>query len=300
MRVVIITGTAPHHQYLCAELVKACTVVGIIHPAASRPGPVHSIQQAFRRAKRHGWSTVLLQLAGKLLPEPDFRGLDFTAGIDAYKGIPSTLIHADCDIQSTETQALLRSLRPDVMVCLGGPLYPKALIDASPLTLNFHSGISPLYNGTASIPFAFAHGHPHLCGGTLMVMNTKVDGGGILGHYLPEIRSGDSPGTLFEKTVLGAVTMYKRILAHLESPGSSLQQVLQSRPLFYTRGFEFGLPQKTAIARHLRTDIGKQYERAETVAEYWREPTSAAAQQAYYGTLERLLFKSTGSSDHEP
>ena len=105
------------------------------------------------------------------------------------------------DVNSAATIEHLRSLQPDVVVCLGGPIYREALIEAVPLMVNFHSGISPLYNGTSTIAFAFANGHPHLCGGTLMLMSTAVDGGDILAHYLPSIEPDDDPASLFAKTV---------------------------------------------------------------------------------------------------
>ena len=36
-----------------------------------------------------------------------------------------------------------------------------------------------------TISFAFANGHISLCGGTLMIINEKVDGGHILAHLPP-------------------------------------------------------------------------------------------------------------------
>ena len=59
--------------------------------------------------------------------------------------------------------------------------------------LNFHSGVSPLYNGSATILFAFANGHVHLCGGTLMTMSPVVDGGDVLAHFLPAIEAETHP-----------------------------------------------------------------------------------------------------------
>jgi hypothetical protein len=300
MRVVIITGRAPHHKHLCAELMKVCPVAGIIHPAEPRPRATLRIRRLIRQSKSNGWAPVMLHLLGKITagtkarkPGGQIWPVDFSAGVVAYNRIPRSLIHAGCDVRQPGSADLLRSLQPDLSLFLGGPVYPKAFIEASPLSLNFHSGISPIYNGTASIKFAFANGHPHLCGGTLMVMGAEIDGGGILGHYLPAVQSGDSPDSLFQKTVHGAAPMYARLLEHWQAGHSQMQQIQQATPLFYTRDFDFDWHHSQMIAKNLRNDLPARHEREETLVEYWREPTEGAAHNLYRATLDRLLWETT-------
>jgi methionyl-tRNA formyltransferase len=297
MRVVIVTGRAPHHKHLCAELMKVCQVAGIIHPAEPRPRATRRLQGLIRQVKSKGWPVVALHVLGKITARAKVNkhgGLvqtgDFSEGVAVYNRIPLSLIHSGCDVRQPATADLLRSLQPNLCLFLGGPVYPKAFIEASPLSLNFHSGISPLYNGTASIKFAFANGHPHLTGGTLMVMATEIDGGGILGHYLPQVQSGDSPDSLFDKTVRGAAVMYARLLAHLQAGKSLWPQIQQAPPLFYTRDFDFNWHHDQMIARNLRNDLPARYARGETLVEYWREPTEVAAHNLYRATLDRLLW----------
>ena len=222
--------------------------------------------------------------------DPPFQVPNFDAAVKEYDDLPAPLIHPSCDVESPEAYALLRALRPDVTVCLGGPVYPQAFIDCSPLTLNFHSGIAPLYNGSASIQFAFAHGHPHLCGGTLMVMNAGVDNGRMLGHYLPAIHPGDTPDTLFRKTVYGAVVTYHRLLESLTAESRRLPAIPQPKPLFYTRGVELGWHHEIMIARNCRRGLAAQFARAEAVVEYWRADKPLAAQALYQETLNSLLW----------
>jgi folate-dependent phosphoribosylglycinamide formyltransferase PurN len=300
MRVVIVTGTRAHHKYLCAKLSAAFDVVAIIHPAKSKSDTDGFLRRLRKQRTSHGWPTVLMYVFGKI----GFRGATredssmisrsaFAKGVEEYDRLPRAIVRPQFDIHGTQAAASLRALQPDVTICLGGPVYPGSFIDASPLTLNFHSGISPLYNGTASIHFAFANGHPHLCGGTLMMMNNTVDGGGILGHYLPEIRADDSPGSLFDKTVWGAAEMYARVLQRLQENAGQLPAVAQPRPLFYTRSFEFGWYQKAMIARYRRATLAAKYQRPEMVAEYWRESSEAAAREACRTTLDRLIWGTT-------
>lgn len=301
MRVVVITGTAPHHRQLCTTLYRTGMVVGIIHPEEIQLSLTRRFQREIRLARKYGLPHALLRVFGRmhsLLPAKDCTVAAQPAELTAYDRIPRSIIHIGCNVRSAVTVNLLRSLRPDVTVCLGGPVYPKALIEASPLILNFHSGISPLYNGTASIRFAFANGHPHLCGGTLMAMGTSVDGGGILGHYLPEIRAGDSSTDLFARTVQGACVMYERILNHLAKGHSILGSIAQPPPLFYYRGFEYGWTQEIMLRRHLREDLCARHIRSEILAEYWREPTRETMHEAYRATLDRLLWRSAEIGNH--
>jgi hypothetical protein len=303
MRVVIVTGRSPHQKNLCVKLARSQEVVGIIRPEDEPRGPGVSFRKLVRQMRKDGVALVLLH-ALKGLPAGG-RGLapnggpaasdvpDFNASVGEYTSLSASLFH-DCNVKSPDAVSSLKSLRPDVTICLGGPVYPKEFIKASPLMLNFHSGLSPVYNGSASIQFAFANGHLHLCGGTLMLMSAAVDGGGILGHYLPAIHEGETPETLFQKTVNGAVGMYDRILTGNVGEQVRLLAVAQPRPLFYTRGAEFGWHHRVMIARHCRANLAARFQRPEKIVEYWRASDSTAAASSCRQTIESLLWGDPG------
>lgn len=300
MRVVIVTGTQPHHKNLCGAITSAFNVVAIIHPAEAASSAAVRGRRLLRQGRTHGWPLAIMRVLGEVssrrkaragcVEGPSTSPTGFSEGIEAYQRIPRSLIRTNCDVRDSRSHEFLRSLRPDVTLCLGGPVYPTAFIDASPLTLNFHSGVSPIYNGAASIQFAFANGHPHLCGGTVMMMSGEVDGGGILGHYLPAIDRGDSPDSLFSKTVRGASVMYARILEYVQTGTGVVQYVPQAPPLFYTRGFQLGWYQSAMITQNRSSDISARFQRKESFVEYWREPCQAAARAALQSTLESLLW----------
>ncbi len=202
----------------------------------------------------------------------------FSAGAERYGRLPPEIIHADVNVQDPATVNLIRRLNPDVTLCLGGPIYPRTLISASPLTLNFHSGISPLYNGSSSIDFAFAYGHPHCCGGTLMKMNETIDGGEILAHYLPSIEKGDSALSLFAKTVAAAPLMYENVLQSLAShPQTPISSIPQPNPYTYTRSYQFGWYHSAMARKHAKEALVAKHLRTEVVSEYWniRDPVAA-------------------------
>ncbi len=65
----------------------------------------------------------------------------FADALRSYDSLESELIHRDVDVQ-TEGPFLLESLRLDVVVVLGGPVYPKKFIDAAALQIerDIHAG----------------------------------------------------------------------------------------------------------------------------------------------------------------
>jgi len=296
MRVAIVTGTDLHHKQLCVGLVARHEVVGILHPSTA---PIRRWKRLRSRARTYGWLYAALTAAAagpawlsgwnsRAETRSEARQR-FPDADQAYSRLPRSLIHPEIDVRSNGADVLGR-LRPDVVVVLGGPVYPPAFIEAAPLVLNFHSGISPLYNGTATIRFAFANGHPHLCGGTLMKMSSVVDGGSILGHFLPTVESGDTPASLFMKTTVGATTLYDRILSALAG-NTRLSTVPQPRPLFYYRGLNWSLYHSLLTRRHVQRDIGRKFARSEEILEYWRESDDHSASTRLDATIRRLLWE---------
>ncbi|HEU5123474.1 MAG TPA: formyltransferase family protein [Verrucomicrobiae bacterium] len=291
MRVVIVTGQRPHHKNLCVQLARAHELVAILHPAATSRS--HT-SRWFARVKKQGLLWTLLNLtgqAGRRKLEQSFKAQESElAGVVAeFDQIATGIRHFVDDFGADSNLDRLKTLAPDVVVCLGGPVYPKSFIQACPLVLNYHSGISPVYNGTATIWFAFANGHPQWCGGTLMTMNTVVDGGDILGHFLPDISENDNPASLFHKTTLGAAEMYSSLLKHLET-SPRFSRVSQPRPLFYYRAVDWTLTHTLQVKRHLRQKTCARFVRNQAVIEHWRENSETAAAQSFENLTHRLLL----------
>jgi hypothetical protein len=154
--------------------------------------------------------------------------------------------------------------------------------------VNFHSGISPLYNGTSTIAFAFANGHPHLCGGTLMLMSTAVDCGDILAHYLPSVTRDDDPASLFAKTVKGAAVATDAFVSHLET-GAEWVSTRQPPPLFYYRGADWTIYHGQRVRRALSGGVPDALLRDERLAPYWDAADQQEARRRVNETLTGLL-----------
>jgi hypothetical protein len=299
VRVAIITPEQPlHHQHFCAHLARRHEVVGIVHPRSRAAGKGGKLKRLRKEARDYGAGHALIRSLASM-PGP-LRGWDagaarepalravFNGAAAEYRELAAPLAWATDDVNGQDAVEHLEALRPDVVVCLGGPIYRRALIEAVPLMVNFHSGVSPLYNGTSTIAFAFANGHPHLCGGTLMLMSRTVDGGDILAHYLPSIEPGDTPATLFAKTVAGAADATDAFLSHLES-GAEFASCPQPPPLFYYRGADWTIDHGQRVRRALERGIAEEHLRDERVEPYWDARDAGEAGRRVNDTLTRLL-----------
>jgi methionyl-tRNA formyltransferase len=153
--------------------------------------------------------------------------------------------------------------------------------------INYHSGISPLYNGASSAMFAFANGHVHLCGGTLMRMSTVVDGGEILAHYLPEVEADDDPASLFMKIVRGAAMVGSSFVEALGARGT-FTSVPQPPPLFYYTNEAWTVYQTQQVRLHLRRGTAARYVRPERTIPYW-SGSPVESRESMLQTIEELL-----------
>jgi len=300
MRVTIITPARPlHHRYFCAYLAERHDVVAVVHPVPPSRGTYARVRREGRRIARlglvdgplpalarapagvSGWSR------GRALRDADSRF--FRDASDYYERVGVDRVARTVqDINSPESIALVRELASDVVVCHGGPIYGRGLIEACGTMLNFHSGISPVYNGASTVMFAFANGHVQLCGGTLMTMSTTVDGGEILAHYLPAIEADDDPASLFMKTVRGAAHVYSSFLAEYEER-RSFTSVRQTPPLYYCTSGGWTLHETRQVRRHLVRQTAGAHVREERMVPYWNCTNDEEAGRAMRGTIDALL-----------
>lgn len=235
---------------------------------------------ALPRSPVRGWDLEADEVAAlaRMFPEAD--GL--------YEARAAAVAETVDDINGPEAIARLQALNPDVVCCLGGPIYRAPLIESVSLMLNFHSGVSPLYNGASTVAQAFANGHLQLCGGTLMTMSPLVDGGDVLAHVLPAIEPGDTPGTLFARTVTGAIEAYVAVLGH-RAAGGELMGVPQPAPLFYVRSSDWTAVQGQRVRRLVRNDAARRFARVGRVVPYWDARTRDEAATRMRETIGPLV-----------
>jgi hypothetical protein len=297
VRIVIFTPEQQaHSKYFCAYLGQRHQLVRVIHPAPARSdfrarmrrarkalaqsGGTHSLLRALATLPRVGWdgATAFSEAESRFFP-----------GVAAeYRDLVAPVATRVLDVNDESTQRLVREAAADIVLCLGGPIYRKPLIKTCQTMINFHSGVSPVYNGASTIMFACANGHFHLCGGTLMTMSSTVDGGDILAHYLPAIEPEDTPATLFMKTVRGAAEAADSFLTHVELT-RTFARCPQPSPFFYYTSGDWTLHYSRQLRRHLARGSAARAARPAELVEYYRSASDREACTQMRETIDRLL-----------
>ena len=289
MRVLVITGVLPHHRHFCRELARSHELVGVLHPRTVRASRIEKLKRERRRA---GLAYAGLRAAATIPALGGWRrDAAYAEAEQRFFGAEGenvpTALEQEVDVKSSAVIDLVERLSPEATVCLGGPVYPAALIEAAAPVFNFHSGVSPLYNGASTIDFAFANGHLGMCGGTLMVMNPRVDGGDILAHHLPAIDADDTPATLFMKTIGGGAVLARRFLEHV-SRGGGFTKAPQPPALFYFRGRDWTLHHAQLVSRAVEEQVARAYTREAADFEYWDLAGDEDATQAMLANVRAL------------
>jgi folate-dependent phosphoribosylglycinamide formyltransferase PurN len=116
--------------------------------------------------------------------------------------------------------ALMREARPDVVCVFGTSLLEQTLIDAFPgRILNIHLGLSPYYRGAGTNFWPLVNGEPEYCGATIHFLDIGVDTGPIVAHVRPDMRSGDGPHDIGNKTIVAAAeALAGAAAAHAAAP----------------------------------------------------------------------------------
>jgi len=299
MRIAIITPERQaHSRHFCAYLGGRHELVRVIHPVPAHQSVGARLRRSRRELARYGVTHSLLR-ALAALPTP-WVGWDWTSAVSeaeelffpnvaaAYGEVGAPVAVRVPDVNAEATIRLVREAAADVVLCLGGPIYRAPLINACGTMINFHSGVSPIYNGASTIMFAFANGHFRFCGGTLMTMSATVDGGDILAHYLPAIEAQDTPATLFMKTVRGAAETADRFLAHFERTGAFARHP-QPSPLFYYTSGDWTLHHAHQLRRHLKRGSVAGAARDAELIEYFASTSDKEACAQVRETIDRLL-----------
>ena len=301
MRVTILTNTAPQHLHLCCEIAREFEVAAIVHPAASDAGKTAAARRAWRRLRSRGATYMGLGALARVLPA-QLVGWRFGGGRDGpnrlrfpdvrsrYEQVAARMpVHRGVRVNEPEGIRIIRDIDADVVVNLGGDIYGSECIQATRLMLNYHAGVSPLYNGTCVTDFAFSNGHAHLCGGTLMTMVPEIDGGIILAHHFPALGRESTPASTFVDTVAAAPAVYSSFLRHLAAHGR-YSGVPQGPALHHFHGFQWTLARSVETAFRLRKGLPGWQHRAARTTEYFPLPDDAVARAAFEREMTRLIL----------
>jgi methionyl-tRNA formyltransferase len=116
--------------------------------------------------------------------------------------------------------------RPDVVLVFGTGLLKAPLIEAfAGNILNIHLGLSPYYRGAGTNFWPLVNGEPEYCGATIHFLDIGVDSGPIIAHVRPDIRAGDGPHDIGNKTIVAAAdALAAAAMEHARTPLRGVEQ----------------------------------------------------------------------------
>ena len=193
---VVLAGPGATTEVLVNHLATVgipCTLIEEQPPSRTR--------LARRRARRVGWPTVLSQVAFITVVQPVLRrqGRKRIQRILAEFGLDATPFphrRTVSSVNSQETKALLRQLRPEVVVVSGTRIISPAVLESiSAPFINTHAGITPRYRGVHGGYWALVEGRPDLVGTTVHRVDRGIDTGEVLGQAVFTVGPSDSIAT---------------------------------------------------------------------------------------------------------
>lgn len=273
MKIALITNRDLHHKFWASQLYFNNDVKLIIHPVGIKKSISQKVKQ--KRLFHYGVFYFVLKTLSLCYNKFSGKGL-FKSNIRAekdfflrykqqYDEIPKEVIHEVETVNSKSVLKLIKDNEIDVICFLGGDIAKKEFINSVKICLNYHSGISPFYNGTKTNYQAVSDFRPNFTGGTLMRMNERIDGGEILMHYLCPIQDTDRAEDLFMKGIIGAVKVYQEFL---EKYTSEAKGIKQKRSFKYVRNIDWTIVNDIKLSKFYKDSRMKIYEREESIIDY--------------------------------
>jgi folate-dependent phosphoribosylglycinamide formyltransferase PurN len=299
MRLAIVTNKQLHHKYFASELYEKFDVKLIIHPiGAKKEGFLKSLKTkkiffygpfwAFLKLlslvynvfSGHSMSRRLKKLEGAFFKEYQKK----------YNTIPKDKIVEVETVNSEKAINLVKEHNIDIICFLGGDIAKKDFIESAGIcSLNYHSGISPFYNGNKTTFHAVKDFRPNFAGGTLMYITERIDGGGILSHFLPEIKPDDNAAILFMKGIIGTVKLYEDFLNYIKD-NDLPKGVVQQRSFKYVRNIDWTIVDDIKLKRFEKKGVMRIYKRDENIIRYYNSDHNGLA-DIYTRSLEQILKK---------
>lgn len=297
-KIVVITGLRTYQKAFCVEIARFAPDACYFH----YPKPKYRYAKALFTRKTSSRITPALLLALAPLPGLGWRQnaaitraeqQAFPSADEEYKATIAARATALTDPESERGIESLLQAAPDIVVCLGGPIYGEKFLNSMPLVINIHTGISPFYNGAKAAFWAFANGDERLCGTTLMIMSEKIDQGNILAHYLPKVHIGEDPADVFMKLIVGGSRLVREFVQGFSASGPFCS-VRQSKSRYYFRARDWTVHQRRAISRWIDSKPRGQTFLDEEVFEYWRNCDDDQAQRILETNLQRWVKNDKG------
>tara|TARA_Y100001954_G_C15828605_1_gene613627 strand:- start:10126 stop:11013 length:888 start_codon:yes stop_codon:yes gene_type:complete len=182
-----------------------------------------------------------------------------------FKEIPENLIRYVETVNCDESIKLIKKHKIHSIFFLGGDIAKNDFIKSASVCLNYHSGLSPFYNGNKTIFHSVSDFRPNFAGGTLMKMNERIDGGEILMHFLPEINNEDNAADLFMKGIIGSVKLFQH---YIDNYDHEIKGIKQKKSFRYLRNIDWNITNDLRLLSFYKKDRMKIYSRDSEIISY--------------------------------
>jgi folate-dependent phosphoribosylglycinamide formyltransferase PurN len=278
IKLAIVTNEELHHKYFAAELYAHFDVGIIIIPTGIKGEGIFKKIRA-KKLLMYGRFWFLLKLSSLLFNKIYSRSMSgdirrneiifFKDCEKRFNAIPPEKMVRVETVNSAIATDLIKKNAIDVICFLGGDIAKGEFINSAKIcSLNYHSGLSPYYNGNKTIFHAVKDNRPNFAGGTLMYITERIDGGRILAHYLPEIQDDDTAASIFMKGIKGAVLLYTRFLEYILKNDLPVG-VIQQKSFKYVRNIDWILTDDIKLRKFEKEGGMKLYRREEQIIEYY-------------------------------
>lgn len=184
MRVMLMTGSHPRHLYLAHKLHAAGKLCGLVveKRESMLPAPDEQLSDLDKaNFIRHFKDR---ERAEKLA----FGDINLTI----FKNKLPVLEIETADLNQEKTKKWLANHPADIVISYGIHKLDTDLLALLPEhAWNIHGGLSPWFRGTATLFWPFYFLKPNWAGMTIHRLSSRLDGGDIIHHSVPELRRGD-------------------------------------------------------------------------------------------------------------
>lgn len=228
MRAIVLTSSFPRHAWVAATLARELDVVGVWQEQktfvperyATNDDDLRVIQEHFAARDR--------------CEARDFGG-DPTPALPAS----TTLRHVPgSGCNDPQEIAGMLALEPDVSLVFGtGILGPELIRAFEGRLLNIHLGLSPYYRGAGTNFWPLVNREPEYVGATIHYIDAGIDTGPMVAHVRPDVRPGDGPHDLGNRTIMAAAgTLARAAEMHIAGRLRAVPQEATGR-LYYRKHF---------------------------------------------------------------
>ena len=191
MRAIVLTSTMRRHCFVANALASRLEVAGVWQEEKSfEPLRYASSVEEEAVIERH-------------FTARDRSEADYFADHDRVRSSSFRVPRGGCN--DPDVINAMQQTQPDVVLVFGTGLLKGTLIETFPgRILNIHLGLSPFYRGAGTNFWPLVNREPEYCGATIHVLDRGVDSGPVIVHVRPEIRHGDGPHDIGNKTIVAA------------------------------------------------------------------------------------------------